>query len=268
MVFWAYRTIMKVFRRFRYHFLEKGRIRNYILYAIGEIILVVIGILLALQINIWNEDRKKRDLEQNYYCLLLDEIIQDSLQLESLVEKVNERIDHANQAILLLQGTNPDITQVSIAYLKSIRYSPRTFDPNEATFEDIKSGGNLGVIHDKSVISLMNRYYKNVDGYTSAILKNVETDYNNLADLESWLDAGIMNGLDHFHPNLFTEEIRRNLASDMPRTLSKDISSILYNNVLTVGVNNHRRRQLLDNIKKEVVVVHEALKKKCTDRSE
>ena len=226
---------------------------------------MVIGIVLALQINIWNEDRKKRDLEDNYYCLLLEEVKEDSIQLESLVATVNERIGHANRAIALIQGDDTDITEFSIAYLSSIRNTPRTFAPNEATFQDIKSGGNLGVIRDKEVISLLNRYYKNVEGYTSSILKNMETDYNNLADLDSWLDAGIMNGLGHFHPELFTEEIRKNLANDMPRVLSEDLKRRLYDNVLAVGVNNLRRRQLLSYIRKEVEVVHQALKKRCTE---
>jgi hypothetical protein len=256
---------MKVFRKIRQELIEKGRVKNYILYAIGEIILVVIGILIALQINIWNEERKKRDIEHKYYHLLLDEVEQDHIQLKTLSEKLDQRIQAANEGILLIQNEDPDVTKLSIAYLQSLRYSSRTFEPNEATFQDIKSSGNLGVIRDKNIISLLNSYYKEVRGYTSAIIKNFETDYNNLIDLDSWIEAGVMNGLEHFHPDMFTEEIRKNLKEDMPKEIQEKYRHILYDNLVTLGVNNYRRKQLLDYIKIEVELIREALRKKCPD---
>jgi len=51
--------MLKFFRTIRRRLLDSGRLRRYLVYALGEIILVVIGILIALQINNWNEDRKK-----------------------------------------------------------------------------------------------------------------------------------------------------------------------------------------------------------------
>ena len=50
--------MIKFFRKIRQDLLSKGKTGKYLKYAIGEIILVVIGILIALQINNWNEDRK------------------------------------------------------------------------------------------------------------------------------------------------------------------------------------------------------------------
>ena len=50
--------MIKFFRKIRYDLLEKNKIEKYLKYAIGEIVLVVIGILIALSINNWNEQRK------------------------------------------------------------------------------------------------------------------------------------------------------------------------------------------------------------------
>jgi len=50
--------MIKFFRKIRRQLLTENRFSKYLLYAIGEIVLVVIGILIALQINIWNENRK------------------------------------------------------------------------------------------------------------------------------------------------------------------------------------------------------------------
>ena len=55
--------MLTFFRRIRKGLLDGGKTRRYLLYAIGEIALVVIGILIALQINNWNEQRKYRALE-------------------------------------------------------------------------------------------------------------------------------------------------------------------------------------------------------------
>ena len=52
--------MFKFFRRIRFDFMEKNQTGKYLKYAVGEIVLVVIGILIALQINNWNEDRKNK----------------------------------------------------------------------------------------------------------------------------------------------------------------------------------------------------------------
>jgi len=50
--------MIKFFRKIRCDLIEKNKTRKYLKYAIGEIVLVVIGILIALQINNWNENQK------------------------------------------------------------------------------------------------------------------------------------------------------------------------------------------------------------------
>ena len=55
--------MLKFFRRIRRKLLNEGSLRKYLVYAIGEILLVMVGILLALQVNNWNEGRKLKALE-------------------------------------------------------------------------------------------------------------------------------------------------------------------------------------------------------------
>ena len=58
--------MIKFFRKIRYNLMEQNKTGNYFKYAIGEIVLVVIGILIALQINNWNENRKANIEEIQY----------------------------------------------------------------------------------------------------------------------------------------------------------------------------------------------------------
>jgi len=50
--------MIKFFRKIRQNLLSESKFSQYLIYAIGEIVLVVIGILIALQINNWNEEKK------------------------------------------------------------------------------------------------------------------------------------------------------------------------------------------------------------------
>ena len=77
--------MIKFFRKIRYDLMEKNRTGKYLKYAVGEIVLVVIGILIALSINNWNEGRKNDQKES----LLIKNIIED-LNLDSV---------HINQSL-------------------------------------------------------------------------------------------------------------------------------------------------------------------------
>ena len=76
---------MNVFRKIRHNFLEKGRITQYLKYAIGEILLVVMGILIALQINNWNQKRINADVEHTYLLGLKEEFEVSKLKLNNLI---------------------------------------------------------------------------------------------------------------------------------------------------------------------------------------
>lgn len=75
--------MIKIFRNIRKQFIREGKTSNYFKYAIGEIALVVIGILLALQINNWNEESKKSDLREKYLLSLIEDLKQDTTLVAS-----------------------------------------------------------------------------------------------------------------------------------------------------------------------------------------
>ena len=66
--------MIKFFRKIRQNLLSEGKTGKYLKYAIGEIILVVIGIFIAIQLNNLNEERKLKIKEGEYYCKLLEDV--------------------------------------------------------------------------------------------------------------------------------------------------------------------------------------------------
>ena len=82
--------MIKFFRKIRQNLLSEGKTGKYLKYAIGEIILVVIGILIALQINNWNEERKGRIAEFELYKVILRDLKLDNDKIEAHIAHFNE----------------------------------------------------------------------------------------------------------------------------------------------------------------------------------
>jgi uncharacterized membrane protein YgaE (UPF0421/DUF939 family) len=74
--------MIKFFRKIRRQLLPENRVTKYLLYAIGEIFLVVIGILIALQFNNWKASRKLNQLERNVLTKILSDLKSDSTRIE------------------------------------------------------------------------------------------------------------------------------------------------------------------------------------------
>lgn len=94
--------MIKLFRNIRKKLLNEGKITNYLKYAIGEIVLVVIGILIALQINNWNEKQKLRRTEFK----LLTELRSDLLLTHTSTKKIlNQNKEYIDNYLLIWKYT-------------------------------------------------------------------------------------------------------------------------------------------------------------------
>ena len=69
--------MLKFFRRIRRKLIDEGNLKKYLIYAIGEILLVVIGILIALQINNWNEGQKTNKAKHEKYSAIILDLLRD-----------------------------------------------------------------------------------------------------------------------------------------------------------------------------------------------
>ena len=66
--------MLKFFRRIRRKLIDEQNLKRYLIYAIGEILLVMIGILLALQVNNWNEQKKNKKKESHFISMILSDL--------------------------------------------------------------------------------------------------------------------------------------------------------------------------------------------------
>jgi hypothetical protein len=142
---------MKIFRKFRQELIQKGNVRKYFLYAIGEILLVMIGILLAFQVNSWNDNRIKRNAELTFYKNIKDQIKNDKDNIQGQINYNTfymGQFKYANEIIELNDRTKTD-TLGKIAVNLS-NYSD--FDRQGNIYETMVNSGEIKLLHNHLII--------------------------------------------------------------------------------------------------------------------
>lgn len=161
--------MIKFFRKIREKLLREHNIRKYSLYALGEIFLVVIGILIALQINNWNENRKDRNNERALITSIINDFENDSLRLNQLLESIGKKATQANNIITIIQQEDSEIDTAK--FLSDIYLIGRfiQYDAYIPTFDEIISSGQSGIIKNKTFKEKI-KYYLIIADYHETFL--------------------------------------------------------------------------------------------------
>ena len=149
--------MIKFFRHIRKSLLMENKTSKYFKYAIGEIILVVIGILIALQVNNWNEARKIKVIEQTLLSDLKTEL---SSNLDALVNVISEHKKSLKAAQeLMVISRKPrefeNIADSTANRLVSTMNVNWTYNPQKGILNSIISSGQLNYIKNKELKYLL-----------------------------------------------------------------------------------------------------------------
>ena len=145
--------MIKFFRKIRQNLLLEGKTSRYIKYAIGEIVLVVIGILIALQINNWNENRKDTIEEQAILESLFLNLSLAKKQSEVLISEevtLKERLTR----ILGINSNHSEITLKTIpdSIFKSAVWDLQSDQPTFNSYNNLKNTNKLSLIKNTKII--------------------------------------------------------------------------------------------------------------------
>lgn len=220
--------MIKFFRKIRQKLLEENRFSKYLLYAIGEIILVVIGILIALQINTWNENEKIKTEEKILIAGLIQNI-EDDIKNLIRVKKNDSIFIDANR--ILLSALKNDSIRENKPLLKQKIYEASfssSFIPSQITFNQMQFSGKLTYILNDSIKSKIQAYYDNVSNVLEGQEANLNIIYKIGIDLMPILDANsvLQNGLpdfakmevNAFDSSLFYEDIQSDRVKNFTNT--------------------------------------------------
>ena len=159
--------MIKFFQKIRQRLLSENKLSKYLLYAIGEIILVVIGILIALQINNWNDKRKFQKEKTHYIEALINDYVQDTINFTQTINAHN--LEAKTLKVLNTRVYQPNAnldTIVAIAKdFNGVKFQEVSFFTN--TFDSMESSGKLELFENdiKERIFSHNNTQKKISNY-------------------------------------------------------------------------------------------------------
>ncbi|MFZ1807142.1 MAG: DUF6090 family protein [Cyclobacteriaceae bacterium] len=180
--------------------MEKNKTRKYLKYAIGEIILVVIGILIALSINNWNEVRKEHLVELEALKDLKSEFERNILVFE---EHLNEKRIGKNKIdtyINLLIAGNANVEDIIAFY--DYGFSGYTYNPSNGVLSSVINSGNINTLSRKELkyeltswndvlfdyqeeeIIALNFGFNHIDNFDNKLKPKFNTRFNDTSDKE------------------------------------------------------------------------------------
>ena len=154
--------MIKFFRKIRYNLMEQNKTGKYFKYAIGEIVLVVVGILIAISINNWNTSKSDRFSEADYLNRLTKDLVRDTINY-SWTSKWAITKQEAIENLLSYLETDNHKDLDSIKLLNNIAKSKRlTFahpKVTTGTFDELKNTGSFKLIESTLLRSAITNYY-------------------------------------------------------------------------------------------------------------
>lgn len=164
--------MIKIFRKIRQNLLEKGKTSQYLKYALGEILLVVIGILIALQINNWNQESKDNKALNEYLAKVKSHTMEDLIQLDTITagrKQIGELCKMARARIL----NKTEDEDMMLFRVCGLAFADYYFKANTNGYEALRNSPYYGKINNTTLDSLLTKYHSLVDD----IAEN-ETSYN------------------------------------------------------------------------------------------
>ncbi len=170
--------MIKFFRKIRFDLMERNKTGKYLKYAVGEIVLVVIGILIALGINNWNIKNVQEKEGRTYLTSIKSNLVQDTLALRLTIQGIRRtlitldstaNLININESILL---EGPDIT--------SSMLTTHNFVTEKSSVDDLTSSGKLNLIENKKIVEEALLYYNNIEDNVGAFSNSTEIYTRNI----------------------------------------------------------------------------------------
>ena len=147
--------MIKFFRKIRQNLLMENKTKKYFKYAFGEIVLVVIGILIALQINNWNQVRVVN--EENAVILqnLNKEFSENLIELDSSINNLNKLIKGLDELLTVMRTQDADMTELEFDELLKKTFWTPSWTPSSFVLVELKNSGALSKLNNSNLKSLL-----------------------------------------------------------------------------------------------------------------
>jgi hypothetical protein len=147
--------MIRFFRKIRQNLLTQGRFTRYMTYAIGEILLVVIGILIALQINTWNENRINKNKEAAIISDLHQEFQKNKAKLDTTINYHRAIVGAIGEVMHLIDEPDEVLSKHNTDSLIYLTIDHTDYSPSQSVISELISSGKLNLISSDSLRMLI-----------------------------------------------------------------------------------------------------------------
>jgi Family of unknown function (DUF6090) len=225
-------------------------IGRYLLYAIGEIILVVLGILIALKINNYNTERVNKTLELNYLSAIRDNLNEDIDDLQERLKKDSVHLNAYTQLIKVFTRDSIKSDESKLNYTIHNSSVINYFNPQNTVFEEMISSGKVNLIQLNELRYKILEYYnfskKVVSSQTinnELFLKYKDRAIDQNLDMNSLIDSKLpeqwRSEISPFENSFFNKDISDPKVEEFARNVSLMKA--------TVFINHNWKKNLLKN---------------------
>jgi hypothetical protein len=170
--------MIRFFRNIRHKLVSENKVMAYLRYAIGEILLLVIGVFIALQINVWKDDQINKKEETFYLQKLRKNLTQDTLYLSQRIAGIKSAL--LTNDSLSQQLNDPHLEHFSSPNLIHDLYNTFRFSPQTSTFDNLISTGKLDLITDQTFVDSLFIYYNDLNNYTKQWNESIDVYTRNI----------------------------------------------------------------------------------------
>ncbi|WP_439132471.1 hypothetical protein [Polaribacter sp.] len=223
--------MIKLFRKNRLKMLTQNKFGAYVAYAAGEIILVIVGILIALAINEHANSKKKLELRDSYMVQLNDEADQNLKKLIALDNEANRMLNELNtmfQLVLNKDYKNPKLSTKSFFLVVS-----KKFYPVMITYENLKFSGEVKLFDDLNI--------------RNAISETYET-FNPIEKLE----ASEQQAIEAYYENFLMPKVKFRNMGGSSENYGKDIyfENMVLTRMTTIAQNKEAYTNAIESLRK------------------
>ena len=253
--------MIKFFRHIRRSLINQNQMGKYFKYAIGEILLVVIGILIALQINNWNENRKNRITEADYYCRILDDFELNEKLIDETTELATHKIELCKELLLDLNTIPNNRSELLNKFVLALRQD--VFVPSNIAFEDITSSGQLKLLKDLELKNRLIQHSTFLNNILNLLQENRNEIISRMSEFDSATNFGFQD-IDYLNKALDKEHLDVLPKNNWTNEPNNPIFLKFQDNLVFFVAMLVRQKQHLANLKTEMQEPLKLLKdKKC-----